>query len=239
MEPMSVSRFEAIVDVIGPRIANGEFNPGDALTLADIESEFNCSRTVAREVQRSLEEYGFVMAQRRLGLVVQPPEKWSVFNPRVIRWRLDGPHRDRQIRSLIDLRQAVEPIAAGLAAQYATRDQRDEILRIGSELVKLGETSSGGRFMDVDVEFHTRILEASGNEMFISLSDTIQTVLKWRFDEALMPPKPEPRAMKDHEMIARAIYSGDRETATEAMRDIVAEVQKAFDTNAPNILRFD
>ncbi|MDO5034589.1 MAG: FCD domain-containing protein, partial [Actinomycetaceae bacterium] len=213
--------------------------PGDTITLAQIEEEFDCSRTVAREVQRSLEECGFVIPQRRRGLVIQGMENWDVFNPRVISWRLDSSQEKRQMRSLIDLREAIEPMAAQLAANFASRDQRDEILRLSAELTRLGSVSSGGEFMDVDIRFHKLILEASGNEMFVSLGTAIEAVLRWRTDHQLMPPRPEPRALRGHEAIARAIYAGDAVTAREAMHDIVAEVRTAFDTNAPNVLRFD
>lgn len=135
---MTNSRFEDIVHVLGPRIANGELQPDEAITLADIEEEFECSRTVAREVQRSLEECGFVIPQRRRGLVVQNLARWDVLNPRVIRWRLSGPQGDRQMRSLIDLREAIEPMAAELAAQFAPRDLRDELLNLAAELTRLG-----------------------------------------------------------------------------------------------------
>ncbi len=236
---MPKSRFEEIVDVVGPRITSGELLPGDSITLADIEKEFDCSRTVAREVQRSLEECGFVDPQRRRGLVVLDSENWDVLNPRVIKWRLSGPNGDRQIRSLIDLREAVEPMAAELAARYASRDQRDELLAVGAELARLGSVSSGPEFMDMDVRFHTLILEASGNEMFVALGSTIEAVLYWRAENMLMPPRPEPRAMRDHQVIAQAIYNGDGVTAREAMRDIVAEVRTAFDSRTPNVLRFD
>ncbi|PIN51249.1 GntR family transcriptional regulator [Trueperella pyogenes] len=236
---MTNSRFEDIVHVLGPRIANGELSPGKAITLADIEEEFECSRTVAREVQRSLEECGFVVPQRRRGLVVQNLARWDVLNPRVIRWRLSGPQGDRQMRSLIDLREAIEPMAAELAAQFAPRDLRDELLNLAAELTRLGSVASSAEFMDADVRFHTLILEASGNEMFVSLGSTIEAMLKWRAENMLMPPRPEPRALRDHEAIARAIYTGDAITAREAMRDIVVEVRTAFNSRMPNVLRFD
>lgn len=236
---MSKSRFEDIVQVLGPRIANGELKAGNTITLADIEAEFGCSRTVAREVQRNLEQCGFVVPQRRLGLVVQSLPEWDVLDPRVIRWRLSSPQGDRQMRSLIDLREAIEPMAAELAAQFATRDHREEILALSVELTRLGSVASSEEFMDADVRFHTLILEASGNEMFIALGSTIEAMLKWRAENMLMPPRPEPRALRDHEAIARAIYTGDAITARNAMRDIVIEVRTAFDSRTPNILRFD
>ncbi|KMY23097.1 hypothetical protein ACU19_05885 [Actinobaculum suis] len=236
---MTKSRFEDIIQILGPRIANGELAAGEAITLASIETEFDCSRTVARDVQRILEECGFVVPQRRRGLVVQSLDKWDVLNPRVIRWRLSSPHGYRQMRSLIDLREAIEPMAAALAAQFASRDQRDNLLALGAELTRLGNVAADADFMAADVRFHHLILEASGNEMFLSLSSTIAAALEWRAENMLMPPRPEPRALRDHEAVARAIHKGDEVTAREAMHDIVAEVRTAFNSRTPNVLRFD
>ena len=39
-------------------------------------------------------------SRRRVGVTVRPTEEWNVFDPQVIRWRLAGPDRPRQLRSL-------------------------------------------------------------------------------------------------------------------------------------------
>ncbi|MFP7696831.1 FadR/GntR family transcriptional regulator [Trueperella sp. LYQ143] len=223
------SRYIAITHVIGPRIVHGELADGDAITLADIEQEFSCSRTVAREVQRHLEACGLVSAQRRVGLTVRPRDEWNVFHPDVIHWRLHGPDRNRQLESLTDLRLAIEPRAAFLAARFATREQRTEILRAGMRVVELGAVSSGAEFMEADVYFHQLILKYSGNEMFSVLSPVIESILTWRTQLGYMPPQPKPRAMEDHRTAALAIYRGKPREAAAAMHDLVDEVQEAFE----------
>ncbi|WP_302621239.1 hypothetical protein [Clavibacter tessellarius] len=40
------------------------------------------------------------MPKRRAGIVVQGPDRWNVSDPRIIRWRLTGPARSDQFRSL-------------------------------------------------------------------------------------------------------------------------------------------
>ncbi|WP_228494844.1 hypothetical protein [Clavibacter sp. VKM Ac-2873] len=61
---------------------------------------------------RVLEAMALLVPKRRVGLVVQGPDRWNVFDPRIIRWRLTGPGRSHQFRSLTQLRRAVEPVAA-------------------------------------------------------------------------------------------------------------------------------
>lgn len=231
------SRYIAIADVIAPRIVDNQIKAGEFLTLAGIADEFACSRTVAREVQRSLESCGLVIAQRRVGLIVQPMSQWNVFHPDVIRWRLSGKNRARQLETLTELRLAIEPRAVISAARFATREQREEILHTGLRVVELGAIDSGPEFMKWDILFHRLILEYSGNEMFAALAPVIESVLTWRTQLGLMPPHPEPRAMADHKTIALAIYRGEPEKAAAAMRDLVDEVQEAFASREPNILR--
>ncbi|MBV7431865.1 FadR/GntR family transcriptional regulator [Dermabacteraceae bacterium P13115] len=230
------SRFTEILETVGPEIVSGENAPGTALTLAGIEERFSCSRTVAREVQRRLEGLGLVRAQRRIGLTVLPREEWAVFDPAIIRWRLSGPDRARQLESLTALRLAIEPQAVSSAARFASKQQRQEILDAGLRVVALGAEGSGEEFMRADIAFHTMILAYSGNEMFAALSPVVESVLTWRTEVGLMPPHPEPRAMEDHRRIAVEIYRGNPQAAAAAMRDLVDEVQEAFAEIDPSLL---
>lgn len=230
-------RFQEILDILGPRIVNKEIDAGQSLTLADLEKEFSCSRTVAREVQRGLELRGLVKAQRRVGMVVQDQEFWNVFDPAVIQWRINGPYSDQQLESLTTLRLAIEPHAVESAARFASKEQREEILAAGRRVIELGYRDSGPEFMEADIHFHKLLLQYSGNEMFAALAPVIEAVLTWRTKLGLMPPRPERRAMKDHEIIAWSIYQGDGAKAAMAMRDLVDEVQEAFASSEPYRLR--
>ncbi|MEK8226374.1 GntR family transcriptional regulator [Oerskovia sp. M15] len=99
-----------MTDVLGQRITAGHLPAGSTLTLDGIGTEFGVSRTVTRETMRQLEALGLVRSGRRIGLVVLPEQDWNVYDARIIRWRLAGPGRDAQLRSLTELRCAVEPL---------------------------------------------------------------------------------------------------------------------------------
>ncbi|MDO5747613.1 MAG: FCD domain-containing protein [Actinomycetaceae bacterium] len=231
------SRFQDIINILGPRIVDSNIPCNSIITLAEIEAEFECSRTVAREVQRSLEGFGLVRAQRRIGMIVQNKQSWNVFDPAIIRWRLNGPQRDSQLESLTALRLAIEPHAVAAAARFASKEQREEILHLGKKVYELGAIDSGPKFMRYDIMFHSRILQYCGNEMFAALSPVVESVLLWRTQLGLMPPRPEPRALEDHKQIAIEIYRGNPVAAYEAMVDLVGEVQEAFASSEPFRLR--
>lgn len=217
-----------VLDVLGRRITSGEVAAGAPLTLDAIGTEFGVSRTVAREAMRLLEGLGLVRSRRRVGLVVLGIDEWNVLDPRVIRWRLEGPGRDDQLRTLTELRHAVEPLAAAGAARNASAQVREELVAVAARMRHLGEAGDLEEFLDLDVRMHELLLRSSGNEMFGALAEVVAAVLSGRTHLGLMPAAPVPEALEQHEAVARAVASGDADAAEAAMAAIVGEVRRAL-----------
>lgn len=217
-----------VLDTLGRRITSGDAPAGTPLTLESIGTEFGVSRTVAREVMRLLEGLGLVRSKRRVGIVVLGIEDWNVLDPRVIRWRLEGPGRDAQLRTLTELRHAVEPLAAAGAARHATDAERAELVAAAARMRLLGEAGDLEEFLALDVRFHEILLRASGNEMFGALAGVVAAVLSGRTHLGLMPASPVPEALDQHEAVARAVADADPEAAEAAMAAIVGEVRSAL-----------
>jgi DNA-binding FadR family transcriptional regulator len=177
---------------------------------------------------RILESMNLVFSKRRVGIVVQAPDHWNVYDARIIRWRLEGASRARQFKSLTELRCAVEPLAAAGAARNATEEQRDAVVELAGQLRTLGEAGRLEEFLAVDVEFHALLLQASGNEMFSALDDVVTEVLRGRTIQGLMPRTPREHALASHEMVAAAVARADAYAAEAAMRDLLAEVREAI-----------
>ena len=219
---------DGLLDSLGREIVDGATPPGSALTLDQISARFGVSRTVAREAMRMLESMRLITSRRRVGLVVRPREEWDVFDPRLIRWRLDGLQRAEQLRSLTELRLAVEPHAAACAARSAGRERGAELVRLAARMRQLGEEGRLDEFMELDIEFHARLLRASGNEMFAALTDVVAEVLRGRTEHGLMPSHPEEEALSTHEAVAVAVQAGDADAAEAAMSRITDEVRRAL-----------
>lgn len=149
---------------------------------AEFQRRFDVSRTVAREVAKSLETAKVVTARRRIGLVSQPVEEWDALSTQVIHWKLHSTHRKEQLRTLTELRLAIEPAAATSAARYAPIDVKSRLPLLAAELRHTGENGRLDEFHKLDIEFHSLILRNSGNEMFTSLSTIIATVLSGRVE---------------------------------------------------------
>lgn len=224
----SPALHSAVLDALGRSITSGDVAPGTPLTLEAIGAEHGVSRTVAREVMRLLEGLGLVRSRRRVGIVVLPMESWNVLDPRVIRWRLEGPARDRQLRTLTELRHAVEPLAAAGAARHASPETRDELVDLATKMRVLGEHGDLTEFLALDIRMHELVLRSSGNELFGALAGVVAAVLSGRTHLGLMPASPVPEALDQHEEVARAVAAGDPAAAEAAMAAIVGEVRRAL-----------
>ncbi|MGF3056724.1 FadR/GntR family transcriptional regulator [Microbacterium sp. YY-01] len=216
----------SVLDELGSDIANGHIGEGTVLTLAALETRFGVSRTMIREAVRVIEALGMVASRRRVGVTVQPESEWSSLDSRLIQWRLAGNRRHQQIAALTELRLAIEPIAARLAAQRATHSQRQHFSDLASTLEHLGAQGKGDseEYLAADIAFHDLLLDASGNLMLSSVKAPIADVIRGRHQLGLTPGDPKDEALHNHVETAAAILRGDADAAEHHTRGYVLAV---------------
>lgn len=215
-----------LVRELGRRITSGAIAPGSILTLAGLEEEFGASRTVVREAVRVLETHGLVASRRRVGITVREPHEWDSLNASVIQWTLDGPRRREELVALAELRTAVEPVAAGLAAERADDAQRRELVRLADILHTLGSQGEGDSddYLDADIRYHSLLLSASGNPLLAQLAGPVEEILAGRSHRGLTPAIPLVGTLEAHVATARAIAAGDAAGAEASARSHVTMV---------------
>ncbi|RZU11764.1 FadR/GntR family transcriptional regulator [Streptomyces sp. BK239] len=222
-----------VLDALGPAITAGDYPPGSVLRTDELAQRFDVSRSVMREAVRVLESMHLVESRRRVGVTVRPRAEWNVYDPQVIRWRLAGADRPHQLRSLTVLRSAIEPVAAGLAAQHATAEQCAELTECALGMVANSRGHRLEGYLFHDVAFHRVILTASGNEMFARLGDVVAEVLTGRTQHEVMFHDPDPAAVTLHVQLAEAVREGDAERAERLTREVTAGALKELDILAP------
>ncbi|MFJ1993940.1 FadR/GntR family transcriptional regulator [Streptomyces asiaticus] len=231
--PRGRGLHDRVLESLGPAITAGDYPPGTVLRTDELERRYDVSRTVVREAVRVLESMHLVESRRRVGVTVRPTEEWDVFDPQVIRWRLAGPDRPRQLRSLTALRSAIEPAAAGLAAEHATPEQCAELTEHALNMVATSRGQQLPAYLVHDVAFHRVVLRASGNEMFARLGDVVAEVLTGRTQHRVMFSDPDPEAVTLHVRVAEAVRAGDAEAAERYTREITVGALRELDILAP------
>ncbi|MET7292776.1 FadR/GntR family transcriptional regulator [Streptomyces griseoloalbus] len=222
-----------VLDTLGPEITAGEYPPGSVLRTDELAQRFDVSRSVMREVVRVLESMHLVQSRRRVGVTVLPACEWNVYDPQVIRWRLAGADRPRQLRSLTVLRSAIEPVAAGLAARNATAEQCADLTECALGMVANARGHRLEGYLFHDVAFHRVILTASGNEMFARLGDVVAEVLSGRTHHDVMFEDPDPAAVTLHVQLAEAVRERDPARAERLTREITEGALQELDVLAP------
>lgn len=220
---------EQVLARIGPDLVAGVLVEGQVLRMEGLESQYGVSRTVIREVVKVLESLQIVSSRRRVGVRVRPRREWNMFDPRIIRWRLDGPDRAEQLRSLGELRRGIEPVAAELAATHATPEQCGTLTGAVIGMSVTGKAGDLEAYLAHDVAFHQALLEASGNEMFAALYPVVDQVLTGRTHHDLMPARPSVAAIRLHGDVAQAVAGGSPEQARQAMTAILEEAMAAIE----------
>lgn len=234
MNEPSVALHESVVERWGFDIVSGVLAPGARMGAEEAAEQLGVSRTVIREAVRVLESMGLIAVRRRVGITVKSSEAWNPFDPSIIRWRLAGPDRLEHLNSLSELRSAVEPLAARLAASRATAAQCGALTAAVIGMASTSRAANDEAYLNHDADFHRTLLAASGNPMLAGLATVVTEVLAGRTTHSLMPSVAEPEAIRLHGLVASSVQAGDGDAAESAMREIVAESAAAVVELAEN-----
>ena len=205
---------------IGRRIVCGALLPGTTLPTLDLlADEFSISRLSMREAIKVLAGKGLVSSTPRRGTVVRPRHEWSRLDADVLSWQAAGEPNAAFVRDLFELRRMIEPAAAAMASQRATRDG---IAQINHAFTLMADARSRmPQSIDADVAFHEAILKATGNDFVAALAPAIHASLTLVF-QVQRGASPDPETfLPSHGAVLAAIARGDGEAARHAMLSLL------------------
>jgi DNA-binding FadR family transcriptional regulator len=235
---------EAVTRIKG-MIATGELAPGSRLpSQDDLAYQLGLSRSALREAVRSLTTMNILVSRQGDGTYVSSLRTPLLLQP--LAFAADILPDDAMMQ-LLDLRVALEPHAAGLAAARVTDDDVTALAAIADRAAPVGPPvgssvaaradfldaspaalldtpaadsldSPAADFLEADLAFHRRILDLSGNEAIATLVQAISPpALHARIVGAA--PTPDVRAMihDDHRRIVHALADRDVDAARAAV----------------------
>lgn len=209
---------------LGVAIVTGAHAPG-ALLSGEIETaeQRGVSRSVVREALRMLSAKGLLESRPKAGTRVRERQHWNLLDPDLLAWMFEGSPPLGFVRSLFELRLIVEPAAAELAAE---RRSGQQLSRMGHALERMGSAGlSTPEGQAADQEFHTIILEATGNELLLSLAGTLSSAVRWttlfKYRASRQPRDPMP----PHRALFEAIAARDAAAAHRATADLIRTAQ--------------
>ena len=205
-------RSEVLAEALCEEIVLGNLSPGEKLNEVELATRFNVSRGPVREALRRLAERSLVVFSPNAGA-------------RVIRHSLDD------ILHLLDIREHLEGVAAKLAAEHMTVDEKAD-LRSLLEAHSIAVASNRDRAYvqhPEDLDFHFVIIKASRNPILFNIlcCDFYARLRIFRNHHKNIPGRGE-RALEEHRRILVAIEEGDSELAELLMRRHIAAARDSL-----------
>ncbi len=222
-----------IVQSLGKSIALGEYPQGQPLKAeADLCEEFDASRTVLREAVKMLTAKGMLDARPRRGTIVLPESQWNLSDPEILNWLLDRKGSLPIISEFADMRLAIEPAAAGLAATNLNEDSKKTLV----DAIERMKAAAKGEddHLDADIAFHVGILEASDNRFFWNMRHTIEVALRFSIRITNRRKGVERASVDDHQRILDFILAGDAQGAEREMRELQQEAKMLLNQQIEN-----
>lgn len=209
-----------VVHEIGLRIVSGQLEPGEMLPNEGLlGAELHVSRSVLRESVKVLAAKGLVEVRTKTGTRILPREHWHLLDPDVLSWQFEEAVRPKDLYDLLEFRLLLEPAVVRLAAERRTQEQLESMTRwLDAMTAKVADPES---FIAADLEFHTEIFDASGNELLEHIPVMIEVALRaGRRVHTREPVRYEP-SLRCHRSVLEAIAAGDGQAAADAMRELV------------------
>lgn len=198
---------QAVVNAIRDRIISGTFPRGSRLGEETVAAALGVSRNPIREAFQILAAEGFIEIEPRRGAKVAS---------------IDA-HRADEI---FEVRQALEALVAGLAAERATPADVAELAAIVEE----GEAAIARNALDelphLNTRFHQHLCAIANNDILTGTLDQLSGIIRWIYAERLETRVRD--SWYEHQRMSAAIAAGDAVTARRCAEDHVASAHAAF-----------
>lgn len=144
-EPLSA----IVLRTLREAIVEGRLAPGEPVVEAQLSRQLGVSRAPLREALRTLENEGLIVSEPWRGAIV-------------------APLTERGVTELQAFRRLLEVFAAELVLQRETIDTAS-LESLAGEMERCAKANDLVCMNKADVEFHTRIVEMSGNDLLLDV----------------------------------------------------------------------
>ena len=200
---------EIVFESLREAIINGVLKPGERLMEVQLAEEMGVSRTPVREAIRKLELEGFVIMVARKGAYVAGISM-------------------KDVADVFEIRAALEGLAASLAAERITDEEKEEMERLLVRKAACVEAGDYDSLTEIDTEFHELLYKASRNERLMQIiSNLREQINRFRMVSLAFPGRGR-EALEEHKKIAEAIAERDAALAQALAQEHIENAENAL-----------
>ena len=189
-------------------IVSTELAPGAVVDERELSARFGIGRTPMREAIRRLAREKLIEVYPRRGMFVTTVEL-------------------RDLASLSEVRLALEPLAARLAARRATDAEREELRMLTDELLDVHEPDER-QLIELDERIHKTLYRCAHNPFLEATLDEYYALAKRIWFLALDRTQGLEEAVLTHHNLLLAIFDGRAEDSEKIMRGHVQDFERAM-----------
>jgi GntR family transcriptional regulator, transcriptional repressor for pyruvate dehydrogenase complex len=217
---------QVAIKVLQERILRGELRPGERLSAERALSEsLGVSRPTVREAVHTLSAMNVLETRRGSGTYVSSLAVSELLEPLGFALELTN----LTIRSLFEVRLALEPLAAALAADRANEEQRE---MFGELLSRERRRLTRAQILELDVELHELTVRAAGNELLEAIARSLNGLGRKSREVTVRQPGAVSRAAQEHRSIIEAILTRSPDAARAAMETHLLSVRAAMERSS-------
>ena len=209
--------YGVIADKIEGMILSGEMRAEEKMPAEnELAEKFGVSRPVIREALNMLRERGLIASRQGAASVITEPDTDTLVKNlnRIVMMKNVAPMQVYQIRMVL------ETLCASLAAKVCTDSDIERLREINSRVSK----SKGDLTLRAvtDMEFHVAIAEITENPLLSMMLEALASLMRPIIINNLKNIDNDNGDLF-HEKIIEAIESGDKNRASEIMREHLTE----------------
>jgi GntR family transcriptional repressor for pyruvate dehydrogenase complex len=204
---------------------SGAISAGDRLpSERQLSERLGVNRPAVREALRALGFLGLVEVRQSSGTYFKDPEADMLFTM----FDLSLLFGRGRFLALIETRSQLEATVASLAAVRRTSEHLDELTTALARMRR----AKGEEFVDADLQFHSTIVDAAGNEVLRDMLRSVRAMVRTWIGQNIRAAGSTRIAYNDHVPILEAIRDADAERARQAMSaHMVGATQRLLKAN--------
>jgi len=214
--------YEQIVQQIEDSVLKRELKPGDQLPAErELAAQFGVSRTAVREAIKALREKGLVEAYTGRGTFITNERSQA------IRHSLDRIIKINQVEGFLQLAETRAILEPAISALAASRADKQHLATMREAVAVMDEARKDPAvFIEADLDFHLTLAEAAGNQIILSLIDSIVGLLREQRLRIFRIAGGADRGQFHHKRILEAIENRDPVRARQCMEAHLEQVRE-------------
>lgn len=138
---------------------------------------------------------------------------------------------EKELRDSIEIRNALEPLAARKMAENGSGDAMHDLRRIHDDFLSAIENGDADRIAELDEGFHSLIVKESGNPLLQEINMHLRQGMHTFRSKTFTVPQNVRNAVVPHTRILDAILRRDGESAEKEMRKHLKMVEEDLASN--------